>query len=248
MGKLGMGGRKRFHEFPSTPVEPSRLRPLLSAQENERKRISRELHDEMGQGLMTLRLSLARLLDAADGPIKSTAEEALAILDDTIEGLRRIIGRLSPRPLEELGLLGAIRREAQLLSKQTGMQADLALSPNLDFIDQEVEIALYRFVQEALFNIARHSGGRNFTVALEYSAGMIALRIGDDGKGLSSNAVAGGENFGIEGMRDRAQDLGGSLRIRSGKGGGTHLLIEIPVNADSGTMRKRDADFAGRAS
>jgi signal transduction histidine kinase len=77
---------------------------------------------------------------------------------------------------------------------------------------------------------------------------MIALRIGDDGKGLSSNAVAGGENFGIEGMRDRAQDLGGSLRIRSGKGGGTHLLIEIPVNADSGTMRKRDADFAGRAS
>src|ERR1700730_16896693 len=174
---------RRFpRQFPTAHAAPSPPQSILRAQENERKHISRELHDEMGQALMTLRFSLGMLVkDAAGGPLSQRAQEGLDILDKTIDGLRRIIGRLSPRPLEDLGLLGAIRREADLLTRQTGMRASISLPRELDSIDHEVEVALYRSVQEALHNIFKHSHGRKFTVALESSLSRLSLQIADDG-------------------------------------------------------------------
>lgn len=120
------GSSRRFlREFPvaepRSPTDrvPAEASSLLRAHENERRRLSRELHDEVGQGLMSLRLSLGILLrDSADGPFRKRVEATLDILDNTIDGLRRILGRLSPRPLENLGLLGAIRREAELLANK----------------------------------------------------------------------------------------------------------------------------------
>ncbi len=134
-------------------------RHLVQAQEEERKRISRELHDEAGQGLMVLRLYLGTLVSESPNPeLRMKIEEAMSMLDLTIGDLRRIIARLSPRMLEELGLMAAIRKEARELSKSTGMRPRLILPMGFGELDHEIEIALYRSVQEALHNVANARG------------------------------------------------------------------------------------------
>jgi signal transduction histidine kinase len=222
---------------------------ILRAQENERKRIARELHDEMGQGLMALRFYLGTLLrQAADGPLRPRAEEAMALLDDTIEGLRRIIGSLSPKPLENLGLIGAIRKEVKALSRQTDMKSHLAFPRELGFLPEDVELAVYRSVQEALNNISKHSGAHRFGVRIELRDGWLMLRVDDDGHGFSGNVTAS-EGFGVRGMNARIKELGGSMRIRSPKGGGTIIDIEIPLASVSNTHRDmRDVAASARAS
>jgi signal transduction histidine kinase len=225
----GLRLRELFQGLPANCVA-AEANSSFRAQENERKRIGRELHDEMGQRLMTLRFYLGMLAkNADDTPLKSKAEEALAVLDDTIDGLRRIISRLMPRDLEHLGLVGAIRKEAKALSKRTEMKSHLAFPRELGRLDYEIELAVYRVVQEALNNISKHSGARNFGVALERSDATLTLRVDDDGRGFSSKAVGSAGKFGMMGMSDRIKELGGTLRIRSQKGGGAVMRIEIPV-------------------
>ena len=222
------------------PADPS----SLFRAENERRRVSRELHDEVGQGLMSLRLSLGILVkDADNGAMRKRAEATLDILDNTIDGLRRIIARLSPRPLENLGLLGAIRREADLLAKQTGMIPQVALPKRLSGINSDVELAVYRLVQEALHNIAKHSGARNFSVALQGAAKKLKLRISDNGAGFVSKAAV--ETFGVAGMRERVKELDGTLRIFSTKNG-TRIQIEIPLRP--GTIQSLVPDVGAKAS
>jgi signal transduction histidine kinase len=131
---------------------------LLKAQEEERKRISRELHDETGQALMVIRLYLGML----DGTVKSRSgkakiSELLAVVDRTIEGIRRIIGRLSPLVLQELGLISAIRKEAKDLSKTAGVQSRVAIGDDVGRLDPVIETAIYRVVQESLHNVAKHA-------------------------------------------------------------------------------------------
>jgi len=221
---------------------------ILRAEENERKRIARELHDEMGQGLMALRFYLGNLLrEAADGPLKPKAQEAMALLDDTIEGLRRIIGSLSPKPLENLGLIGAIRKDVKALSKQTGMKSHLAFPRELGFLPEDIELAIYRSVQEALNNISKHSGAQHFGVSIELRDGCLMLRIDDDGHGFSGK-VSASEGFGVRGMNARIKELGGSMRIRSRKEGGTTIDVEIPLASGNTNKDLRDVAASARAS
>lgn len=246
--KSGAEARKSLREFPMSQTrsaaEPS---ALFDAHENERRRICRELHDEMGQGLMSLRFSLGLLVkDAESGPLRKKAQQALDILDNTIEGLRRIIGRLSPRPLEDLGLLGAIRRETDLLAKRTGMISHVALPKELSPINREIQVAVYRSVQEALHNISKHSGGQNFRVSLQNSAQKLILQISDDGAGFAARSAASLESFGLSGMRDRVNELGGTLRISSLKSGGTRIQVELP--AGTGAVQTMEHNARARAS
>jgi signal transduction histidine kinase len=221
---------------------------ILRAEENERKRIARELHDEMGQGLMALRFYLGTLLrQAADGPLKPRAEEAMALLDDTIEGLRRIIGSLSPKALENLGLIGAIRKEVKALSKQTGMKSHLAFPREMGSLGEDIQLAVYRSVQEALNNISKHSGAQNFGVTIELRDGCLMLRIDDDGHGFSGKGSTS-EGFGVKGMNARIKELDGSMRIRSRKGGGTIVNIEIPLASGNTHENLRDGAVSARAS
>ena len=144
-----MRSRRSSKVRPETPEDLSRQ--LLNAQEEERRRISRELHDETGQGLMVLRFQLEMLASEAKGQEgKAKIQESLELLDRTIEGLRRTIARLSPRVLEELGLLGGIRREAQLVARHTGIAGGLQLPEEIQPLSRELEVAIYRSVQEAL--------------------------------------------------------------------------------------------------
>jgi signal transduction histidine kinase len=204
----------------------------------------------MGQGLMALRFYLGTLVrQAADGPLRPKAEEAMALLDDTIEGLRRIIGSLSPKPLENLGLIGAIRKEVKALSKQTGMKSHLAFPRELGFLAGDIELAVYRSVQEALNNISKHSGAHHFSVSIELRDGCLILRIDDDGHGFSGKVNAS-DGFGVRGMNARIKELRGSMRIRSRKGGGTIIDIEIPLVHSVNNTHKalRDVAASARAS
>ena len=234
----------------NTPEEvrsPDLSRHLVHAQEEERKRISRELHDGTGQGLMVLRLYLGLLAaESRDREAQLKLQEALGLLDRTIEDVRRVIGRLSPRSLEELGVSAAIRKEALEVSRNTGMRATLDLPADMaeDGFDTETELALYRCAQEALHNIAKHSRARNFAVGMKLTKGMVRLVIEDDGIGFSVRRSPRG--IGLWGMRERIAALGGTVLVRSGAGKGTKIRVTLPVRKPDPVVLSRKA-FAASA-
>ena len=221
-------------------------RQLLQAQEEERGRISRELHDETGQALMVLRFHLEMLSsETRSEEQKAKIQESLDLLDRTIEGLRRTIARLSPRVLEELGLIAAIRRQAQLLTKHTGIQAHLDLPENIRPLDHDLAVALYRSVQEALHNVAKHARAENFTVRLTMSKSRVSLQVEDDGVGFVPPS-AQPRGFGLTGMRERTAALGGTMKVRSQAEKGTR--IQIAFQLERGGRRPHDSGSRPLAS
>lgn len=212
-------------------------RQLLKTQEEERRRISRELHDETGQALMVLRFHLETLEgDSQTEEQRARIQESLELLDRTIEGLRRTIARLSPRVLEEFGLVAAIRRQVELGTKHTDLKPQLDLPEDLRWLDHDLQVAIYRSVQEALHNAAKHSRAESFSVRLLSGGAKVVLEIADDGVGFSPRA-AQQRGFGLTGMRERAVALGGSMKIRSESGKGTR--IRIVFRTSSGQKRRR---------
>ena len=221
-----------------SPEIPELSRQLLQAQEEERGRISRELHDETGQALMVLRFHLEMLSsETRSEEQKAKIQESLDLLDRTIEGLRRTIARLSPRVLEELGLIAAIRRQAQLMTKHTGIQAHLDLPDNIRLLDHDLAVALYRSVQEALHNVAKHSRAKNFTVRLTTSKSRVSLQVQDDGVGFVPRSSQH-RGFGLTGMRERTAALGGTMKVRSQLEKGTR--IQIAFQLERGGKSPRD--------
>jgi signal transduction histidine kinase len=203
---------------------------LLRVQEEERRRISRELHDETGQGLMVIRLYLGML----EASIRTrTAQlkisETLAVVDRTIEGLRRMLARLSPIVLQELGLIAAIRKEAKDLTKNTGIKARVDVGEEIGRLGAETETAIYRVVQEALHNVAKHSQAKSVWVQMTQEDSSVRLLVEDDGVGFSPKTHSRGKSFGLAGMRERVGTLGGSMRVRSSKGRGTRIEISVPL-------------------
>lgn len=220
-------------------------RHLLHAQEQERKRISRELHDETGQGLMLLRLHLGLLAEGTEAQaFKGQVRQATELLDRTIAGLRRIISRLSPRVLEELGLLAAIRKEAQELTKSTGIRTQLGLPADLEELDPEVDVAAYRCVQEALHNVAKHSQARSAHIHLQKHDQKLTILIEDDGVGIPTKTHGRTRGFGLVGMRDRVVALGGTVRIVSSQASGTRIRIVFPLTSDR-AIRKQQRGTEG---
>ncbi|HEX8926492.1 MAG TPA: GAF domain-containing sensor histidine kinase [Terriglobales bacterium] len=214
---------------------------LLKAQEEERKRISRELHDETGQALMVIRLYLGML----DGEVRTRAakgriQELLGVVDRTIEGIRRIIGRLSPLVLQELGLIAAIRKEAKDLARNAGVMTRVAIGDDVGRLAPEVETAIYRVVQESLHNVAKHAQAHNVNIQMSRGKGQLRLQIDDDGVGLSATQQGTGPRratFGMAGMRERISTLGGSMRVSSKKGHGTTISVTVPVSEDEDVDR-----------
>lgn len=203
---------------------------LLKAQEEERKRISRELHDETGQALMVIRLYLGML----DGTVKTREGKAkigelFAVVDRTIEGIRRIIGRLSPLVLQELGLVSAIRKEAKDLAKTAGVQSRVAISDNVGRLDPAIEAAIYRVVQESLHNVAKHAQAQNVDIQMERQGETLKLVIEDDGVGIRAVSNPLRPSFGMAGMQERVSTLGGKMRVVSQKGEGTKISVTVPI-------------------
>jgi signal transduction histidine kinase len=205
---------------------------LLKVQEEERKRISRELHDETGQALMVIRLYLG-MLESSVGTRTARAKirETLEVVDRTIEGIRRIIGRLSPLVLQELGLIAAVRKEAKDLAKSTGVKARVTVSPEFGRLPAVLETAIYRVVQEALHNVAKHANATavNIEMKREFEGDSVRLIVQDDGSGIPARANPARQTFGLAGMHERISTLGGKMKVISSRGKGTRIEVIAPI-------------------
>jgi signal transduction histidine kinase len=203
---------------------------LLYAQEEERKHISRELHDETGQALMVIRLYLGMLeSNVAARTARMKIRETLEVVDRTIEGIRRIIGRLSPLVLQELGLIAALRKEAKDLATSAGVKARVTVSPEFGRLPAVLETAIYRVVQEALHNVAKHANASTVTIDMRREGDWVKLLIEDDGVGISSKPIPGRQTFGMAGMRERIGNLGGKMKVTSPPGNGTRIEVSAPA-------------------
>jgi len=204
---------------------------LMYAQEEERKRISRELHDETGQALMVIRLYLGMLESGVTAhSARMKIRETLEVVDRTIEGIRRIIGRLSPLVLQELGLIAAVRKEAKDLAKSAGVKARVTVSPEFGRLSTPVEAAIYRIVQEALHNVAKHANATTVNIEMTRENGSVRLLIEDDGVGIPlQKPNPGRQTFGIAGMRERIGNIGGKMKVTSSLGKGTRIEVIAPV-------------------
>lgn len=214
---------------------------LMHAQEEERKRISRELHDETGQALMVIRLYLGMLESnvTAHGA-RMKIRETLEVVDRTIEGIRRIIGRLSPLVLQELGLIAAVRKEAKDLAKSAGVKARVTVSPDFGRMPTPVEAAFYRIVQEALHNVAKHASATTVNIEMGRESGSVRLLIEDDGIGIAAQKPnPGRQTFGMAGMRERIGNIGGKMKVTSSRGKGTRIEVIAPVTSSEATAETR---------
>jgi signal transduction histidine kinase len=208
---------------------------LLRVQEEERKRISRELHDETGQALMVIRLYLGMMESGnTTKSVRGKIRETVDVVDRTIEGIRRIIGKLSPLVLQELGLVAAIRKEAKDFARNTGVKARVLIAENVGRLASGTEQAIYRVVQEALHNVAKHAQAKNVTVQLERADELVQVVVEDDGVGIQSRSSNSRDHsFGLAGIKERVAMLGGTSRVISTKGNGTRLEISVPAGEET---------------
>ena len=211
----------------SARVAANALRRVLEAQELERRRLARELHDQTGQELTSVLLGLKAVEEA-----KNDAEraEALAGVHEqvlgTLHDVRRIAVELRPKALDDFGLVAALERLRDTFSEQTGMRVDLE-SQIRDRLPTDVETALYRIVQEALTNIVKHAQATAVSIVLARKAGTVTAVIEDDGRGFTPGGTRDG--LGLLGMGERLALLGGKLKIESSHGAGTTIVAELPL-------------------
>jgi len=191
---------------------------LITAQEEERSRIARDLHDDAGQRLALLAIELDQLQAPA------LADQARALSAD----LHRIAHQLHPASLDQLGLLPAARRFAAELAARHGVAIEVASDAWPDDVPRQAALVLYRVMQEALQNAVRHSGAARIDVAFRRSGDGISLRVSDSGRGFVPGPLASHRGLGLAGMSERLRLVGGGLRIESRPGGGTILEAWLP--------------------
>jgi signal transduction histidine kinase len=209
------------------------LRKVITAQEDERKRIARELHDETSQALAVLAMGIEAAQDALRGGKTPRLDEVKAVAVRTLEDVHRLILDLRPSVLDDLGLLSAIQwyADRQLSTRGISVRCEFGELPRLP---PEMETALFRVCQETMSNVARHAQASAALVQVGVEEGEVVIDIEDDGKGFDAAAVAlreGRRSWGLLGIRERAEILGGTARIESAPGQGTHVEVRIPLPA-----------------
>jgi two-component system, NarL family, sensor histidine kinase UhpB len=204
----------------------------LAAQERERRRLARELHDEIGQNLTALSMRLARIAADAEPVVAGQVEEARAATLRTVEDVRRLAHRLRPSALDELGLVAALTSLCTDIAHSTGLTIVRRLPAELPVLAPEVETVLYRVTQESLTNVVRHAGTDRADVHLTVATDAhLVLRVSDRGRGLPPDVSTNG---GIRGMRERAVLVGGALDVNSAPGRGTVVTLHVPRESDAG--------------
>jgi len=225
------GGRLR-RSLEEKEAQRSRLlQALLTAQEEERGRIARDLHDQIGQSLTAMLLGLDRQLERLD-PAADAAHGELrrlrSLTSVTLTDVRRIALDLRPSVLDELGLAAALRRFGRELHERYGI-AVTVLVEIPERLAQQVETVLYRVAQEALTNVVRHAQAAEASIVVTVSRGFVQLVVEDDGVGFDPTALTPAERIGLIGMRERLELLGGSLRLESAPGSGCSVHGRLPL-------------------
>jgi PAS domain S-box-containing protein len=206
---------------------------LQEVREEERARISREVHDVLGQQLTAIRLgvgALARRL-AADPEGEARADDTRALIDETIQRVRDIAAELRPGILDDLGLASALEWYAERFGARAGLPCRLAVAGTDEAVPPEAATAVFRIFQETLTNAARHARASAVDARLEVTPGRILLRVRDDGVGIAPERLEAARTLGLLGMRERARALGGTVEIEGAPGDGTTVTVRIPLPA-----------------
>lgn len=222
-----------------------RFRSLAKAvwhiQEEERRRLARELHDGIGQILTALANQLQRIHDDAKAMenlgLEHRLADALDITRSALHDTRELSRLLRPTLLDDLGLEAALHWLARTLSERTGMQIELHSSLGEERLPADIETLLFRITQEALTNVIRHSGAKQTQIVLGRTGPTLKLRIRDDGRGFDPQDLQspqkGGASAGLRGMRDRAELFGGRLEVNSAPGEGTHISLALELETEA---------------
>ena len=215
----------------SQRVASDALRRVVAAQELERTRLARELHDETGQALTSILLSL-RTVEEAGGDeqeLHAAVAEVRELVRSTLQDVRQLAVELRPKVLDDFGLVAALERLTETFGEQTGMSVQFQqLLPKSDRLPPEVETALYRIVQESLTNIVKHARATNVSVVLARKSDSVSVVVEDDGVGFEPRLARDG-GIGLVGMQERVALLGGRLAIESRPGAGTTFVAEVPL-------------------
>ncbi len=226
---------------------------MVQARENERQRIARELHDELGQRLTALKMELSSLGGGAAGSAPAGRIEAmLEMVDDTVATVRRIATELRPLMLDDLGLNAAIDWLANGWARRMGVKMTLHLGATDPAIDDAASIALYRVVQEALTNIARHARATEVCIEVQEGAGELRLTVLDNGIGFDPASMFREGSHGLLGIRERALMLGGELEVGNSPRGGGRVTVRLPLLAapvaDPATRLPREPEATAQRS
>ncbi|MGW8183049.1 MAG: PAS domain-containing sensor histidine kinase [Burkholderiales bacterium] len=205
---------------------------MHEVREAERMRIARELHDELAQWLTALKMDvswLAARLPATEKPLVDKVQKMKQLVDTMVGSVRRIAADLRPAMLDDLGLTPAVEHLVHEFSQRTGIVVSLDLDAAAGEFKDPLVTAIYRMVQEALTNVARHAQATEVRVSVRVVEGHLRVAVGDNGKGVDAEALNKERSYGLRGIRERARTLGGSASIGTGSRGGTLVEIEIPT-------------------
>jgi signal transduction histidine kinase len=229
--RLERQGRMRYEELVASRQELESLSArLVDAQEEERRSISRELHDEVGQTLGALLVDLGQLskvVPAEDSLLQAQISRIKSAAEGAVKSIRDMALLLRPPMLDDLGLVPALEWQGREVSRRGDMEVDVHSENVSEQLADDVKVCIYRLVQEALNNAARHSAAHHATVSVVQTAEKIQVEISDDGKGFAAERVRG---MGILGMEERVKRLGGTLGIKSTPGSGTTVKAELPLH------------------
>jgi len=208
---------------------------LVDAQETERRSISRELHDEIGQALGALLVDIGRLsstLASGDPAVRAQIDHMKTVAERSFQSVRNIALLLRPSMLDDLGLAAALEWLGREVSRSSGIEVAVDSDNVPETLPDEYKICIYRLAQEALNNAVRHSGGRNARIDVDQPPGNIVVRVTDDGQGFDPSRSRG---LGLVGMQERVKRLGGSLRVESHPGKGVTVIAELPFPPATGS-------------
>ena len=205
---------------------------LQSVQEEEQRRIAREIHDELGQALTGLKMDLTWLTSRLPRGARALAQKTKAmsgLIDGMVQSVRELAARLRPEVLDELGLEAAIKWQAREFQMRAGVRCMVEASAEDLALDQERSTAVFRIFQELLTNVARHAAATKVDVALRRLNGSVVLEVRDNGKGIADAQIRNPSSLGLLGMRERIVPFGGSLQIGASAVKGTVAVVSIPV-------------------
>lgn len=204
------------------------VRRALAAQEDERSRIARELHDELGQELTAVAMQSERAAQSAPADSQATLEEIAEATRQSIDHVRRIARRLRPEALDDLGLVNALISLCRRMGQHSGVRIESDLANTVPSMSAETELVVYRVAQESLTNAIRHAQASKITLALTTEDDQVTLLVRDDGRGI--DAPLSDDTAGVSGMRERALLIGAQLKIRSHHGAGTEVQLDVPLH------------------
>lgn len=209
---------------------------LQEAREEERKNIAREIHDELGQLLTTMKIHLALLPEEIKNDVTAALQRTTELkkqVDIAIGTVKNIITKLRPGLLDDLGLVAAIEWQAHEFQERTGIVCDLCLPAEELHLNPELTTAIFRIFQETLTNISRHANATRVTIHFGKSKNLLELIVADNGRGISDEEINNPHSFGIIGIRERVQSWNGTITITGQPENGTTIAITIPISDEA---------------